>query len=310
MPSASWWRIASSTAGVAVAEGDRPHAHAPVEVLVAVHVPDVAALAPPQVLRGDAPHELAGTLGEGLRARGDEPRGERPEGVRLRDDGIGLVEPHSVRDDGHQSSFLRSSSKIRSAICRPVRPSWTRTSARRAGANQRPSKATGMSRGSEAVAHHELGHDRVEASRSEVVLEGHEEAGLPRRGQDRDLVHRLQRAQVDETHGDAPRLQEGPRLLRFAEEDPVGQDPHPVARREHLRAAGHEGLAVRDRGGSGRVADVPGRAVLDDRGERFRELLAVGGTERPSCPGMPRMRATSSSAWWVGPFASERRPGT
>jgi len=37
---------------------------------------------------------------------------------------------------------------------------------------------------------------------------------------------------------------------------------------------------------------------------------ASSAGQKTLIPGIVRISATSSNAWWVGPFASERRPGT
>ena len=60
---------------VVVAEHDRPQRHHVVDVLVAVHVPDVAATSTLEEQRGDPLHELRMTLAERLRARRDDLAG-------------------------------------------------------------------------------------------------------------------------------------------------------------------------------------------------------------------------------------------
>src|ERR1700674_2775421 len=141
---------------VGVAERQRPDAHLEVDVLVAVDVPDVAALAARQILRGDAAHVLAGPLGEGLGAGRDQSLGAGVPGVRSGNVGervavterFGHRHPLPAGWERPPGWSTRVWSRIDSApsspmapntlpaMAGPVKPSCASTSGSRAGLNQ------------------------------------------------------------------------------------------------------------------------------------------------------------------------------
>ena len=97
-----------------------------------------------------------------------------------------------------------------------------------------------------------------------------------------------------------------PAALR--QQQAVGQERRVPALGQHLGTAGGEVGGVGDDRALGVIADVIRCGVAEHRIEPDQQILGSAG-QKTCMPGMPRMSATSSMAWWVGPLASERKPG-
>src|SRR5260370_4932100 len=84
---------------MAVTKDDRTYPHLPVDVFVAIHVPDVRPLAAREVYRRNPANVLPGPLGKRLRKRGHEVLRARQPALALRDGRIILVKSDRVRHE-------------------------------------------------------------------------------------------------------------------------------------------------------------------------------------------------------------------